>query len=132
MNFEVGDIVIIWNPGTPYTKQFKDHRAVITEIHEGEAFPYGVTFKNGYTLGFTAEEITPALETENASDPVNHPAHYTWLPGIEVIDITQHFSFVIGNALKYLMRAGHKGDAVEDLKKALWYIQFELKRLESN
>ena len=65
-------------------------------------------------------------------DPVNHPAHYTWLPrGLEVIDVTENFNFCRGNALKYIMRAGHKSDEVEDLRKAVWYLQREIARLES-
>ena len=63
------------------------------------------------------------------SDPVNHPSHYTWLPnGVEVIDITEHLGFCLGNAVKYILRADHKGKPVEDLRKALWYIRRELKR----
>jgi hypothetical protein len=64
-------------------------------------------------------------------DVVNHPSHYTWLPnGLEVIDVTAAFSFVRGNALKYLMRADHKGRTLEDLKKARWYIDYEIRQLE--
>ena len=64
-------------------------------------------------------------------DQVNHPDHYTWMKnGVEVIDITSQFSFTLGNALKYIMRAGHKGNALADLKKARWYIDYEIKRLE--
>lgn len=66
-----------------------------------------------------------------ATDQVNHPDHYTWLKdGVEVIDITSQFSFTLGNALKYIMRAGHKGEALEDLKKARWYVDYEIKRIE--
>jgi hypothetical protein len=63
-------------------------------------------------------------------DPVNHPAHYTGHPsGVECIDITEHFGFSLGNAIKYIWRAGLKSDsAVEDLEKAVWYIQREIKR----
>lgn len=63
-------------------------------------------------------------------DPIN-PSHYTWLPnGLEAIDITEHFNFCRGNALKYIIRAGRKGDsAIEDLTKALWYIDREIARL---
>ena len=65
------------------------------------------------------------------SDPVNHPAHYTWLPnGVEVIDITETFNFNLGNALKYIMRHEHKGNPMEDLKKARWYIDREISRRE--
>ena len=61
------------------------------------------------------------------TDNVNHPKHYTGpLVSIECIQITRHMGFLLGNAFKYIWRAGHKGDvkkAVEDLDKALWYIQ---------
>jgi len=67
------------------------------------------------------------------SDPVNHPQHYTSHPsGVECIQITQHLNFCIGNAVKYLWRAGLKGEAVEDLKKAAWYINCEINRLQQN
>ena len=64
-------------------------------------------------------------------DPINHPAHYTSHPsGVECIDIAEHMNFCLGNALKYIWRAGLKGDAVEDLKKARWYIDREIERIE--
>ena len=63
------------------------------------------------------------------SDHVNHPAHYTSHPsGIECITVTEHMGFNLGNALKYIWRADLKGDAVEDLKKARWYIDRELRK----
>ena len=53
---------------------------------------------------------------DKMDDNVNHPKHYTWLPnGIEVIDITENFNFCMGNALKYIMRADHKGNPIQDL-----------------
>ena len=59
-------------------------------------------------------------------DVVNHPKHYTNHPsGIECIQITEHMSFLMGNAMKYLWRADLK-NGVEDLKKAVWYIQREI------
>lgn len=62
-------------------------------------------------------------------DPINHPRHYTGHPsGIECIEITEHMGFCIGNAIKYLWRAGLKGDDIEDLRKAAWYIQREIGR----
>ena len=65
------------------------------------------------------------------NDAVNHPAHYTGHPsGIECIQVTEHMNFCVGNAVKYLWRAGLKGNAVEDLRKAAWYIEREIKRLE--
>jgi len=63
------------------------------------------------------------------NDPVNHPAHYTEHPsGVECIAITQHMNFCMGNALKYIWRADLKNDAVEDLEKAVWYLNCEIER----
>lgn len=65
---------------------------------------------------------------------VNHPPHYTTDPsGVECIEITRHRNFNIGNAIKYLWRAGIKDDSkqIEDLKKAIFYINDEINRLES-
>ena len=65
-------------------------------------------------------------------DPVNHPAHYTSHPsGIECIQITRWMNFNLGNAIKYIWRAGNKGNALEDLKKARWYLDDEIKRREA-
>ena len=66
-------------------------------------------------------------------DQVNHPTHYTTDPsGVECIQITRHRNFNIGNAFKYLWRAGIKNENthIEDLKKAIFYIQDEINRLE--
>lgn len=69
------------------------------------------------------------MSTEN--DPVNHPKHYTNHPsGVECIEITRHMSFNLGNAMKYLWRADLK-NGTEDLKKAVWYLQDEIKRREN-
>ena len=66
-------------------------------------------------------------------DNVNHPKHYTSHPsGVECIEITEHFNFCIGNAIKYLWRAGLKGEQVEDLRKARWYIDREIARILNN
>ena len=63
------------------------------------------------------------------TDPVNHPRHYTQHPsGIECIQVTRHMGFNLGNAIKYIWRADLKGDAVQDLKKAIWYIEDEIAR----
>lgn len=66
------------------------------------------------------------------TDAVN-PAHYRRFP-VEVIEITEHMNFCLGNAVKYLTRAGHKpgADVIEDLDKAIWYIQREKQRIEAS
>ena len=78
---------------------------------------------------------------DDIDDRVNHPSHYTWLKdlcGIEVIDITRHLDFCLGNAVKYILRAGHKSEngmnsrekEIEDLKKAIFYLNDKIETLE--
>ena len=78
---------------------------------------------------------------EEKEDRVNHPSHYTWLKelcGIEVIDITRHLNFNIGNVVKYVLRSGFKTEAgmtnldkaIEDLEKAEFYLKDEIERLK--
>lgn len=65
------------------------------------------------------------------SDAVNHPPHYNAHPsGVEAITVCEHMSFNIGNAMKYLWRADFKGNALEDLRKAAWYVQREIEKRE--
>ncbi|WP_438396446.1 DUF3310 domain-containing protein [Caballeronia sp. DA-9] len=65
------------------------------------------------------------------ADAVNHPAHYTQHPsGVECITITEHMGFNLGNAVKYVWRADLKANAIEDLKKARWYIDREIQKRE--
>jgi hypothetical protein len=62
-------------------------------------------------------------------DPVNNPAHYTAHPsGVDCIQITEHMTFNLGNAIKYIWRADLKGKPTEDLYKSIWYIQREINR----
>jgi hypothetical protein len=71
------------------------------------------------------------VATVKSNDPVNHPKHYTNHPsGIECIQITEHMGFNLGNAIKYIWRADLKADAIEDMKKAVWYIQREIAKRE--
>ena len=66
-------------------------------------------------------------------DAVEHPPHYAdVVPGIECIQVTQHFNFNRGNAIKYLWRAGNKNPEkeIEDLQKARQYIDFEIARVK--
>lgn len=73
------------------------------------------------------------------SDNVNHPQHYTSHPsGVECIEIAEHYDFCVGNAIKYLWRAGLKAEEgktdvqkeLEDLRKAQWYINRKIQQLE--
>lgn len=86
------------------------------------------------------QESTSKQKAPPSKDKVNHPSHYSYLKelcGVEVIDITRHMDFDIGNALKYLLRAGHKSEqgyddttkAIEDLQKAIFYIKDKINML---
>lgn len=77
---------------------------------------------------------------ETKVDNVNHPSHYTSHPsGIECITITRHYCFAIGSAIKYLWRAGLKKEQgledkekeIEDLRKAIWFINDRIKQLSN-
>lgn len=67
------------------------------------------------------------------ADLVDHPPHYTAHPsGVECITITEHMNFNLGNAIKYIWRAGLKDSKNhrEDLKKAAWYVAREIRRID--
>lgn len=93
-------------------------------------------------MPYTCKSETVVKPSAIIQERVNHPSHYTWLKdkcGIEVIDITRHMDFCLGNAIKYIMRAGHKQEAtltdnqkeIEDLEKAVWYIKDKIKMLKN-
>lgn len=60
-------------------------------------------------------------------DAVDHPDHYNQHP-VEVIDVVEHLNFCLGNAVKYVLRADFKGNPIQDLEKARWYINREIER----
>lgn len=80
--------------------------------------------------GPIAREIgSPTLGPDIDHDPVHAPRHYRQLPGgIEVIDITENLDFCLGNVVKYVLRADHKGEPVQDLEKGLWYLTRAIER----
>jgi len=66
-------------------------------------------------------------------DIVNHPPHYTSHPsGVECITITEHMSFTLGNVVKYVWRADLKGEGIEDLEKARWYLDREISKRKTD
>ena len=119
-----------------------------------EARPNDIHFSelefNKYYWEVTYEEIMRRMnehanqmwkeEQKAGNDNVNHPSHYTSHPsGVECITITRHYCFAIGNAIKYLWRAGLKQDGnltdkqkeIEDLQKAVWYINDRISQLQN-
>jgi hypothetical protein len=90
-----------------------------------------------------AQTILAVLDTQKISsgtlrskmtDMVNHPPHYTSDPsGVEAITVLRHRNYNIGNAMKYLWRAGIKNEDthIQDLEKAIFYIKDEIKRIQN-
>jgi len=83
--------------------------------------------------GDTTFNLPPDSYKKAIVDSINHPPHYNNSQAkcecgrrIECIDVTRHLNFNIGNAIKYLWRCDLKGASVEDLRKAIWYIQDEI------
>jgi hypothetical protein len=79
----------------------------------------------------TVDEYWEETFDHQRPDLVNNPPHYKHPSGVECIDIAETMTFCKGAALKYLWRAGQKGDEVEDLRKARWFIDREIQRLLS-
>jgi hypothetical protein len=91
-------------------------------------------FAPGSSKGFEPSSVSASCSgciPIDGNERVNHPQHYTSHPsGVECIDVVEHMSFNLGNACKYIWRAGLKSkDPAEDLRKAIWYVNREIGRL---
>lgn len=89
------------------------------------------TLQDDWSIG----EFNTNSDTVPPNELVNHPKHYNAHPsGVECITIIEHMTFNAGSAIKYLWRAGLKDSAplIQDLKKAKWYIEREIARLEGD
>lgn len=87
-----------------------------------------ITAKPGEVIYLSRKEWN--YMQDQANDAVNHPKHYTTHPsGVECIQVTEHMNFNLGNAMKYIWRAGEKGDRLIDLQKAAWYLNREIERI---
>ena len=104
-------------------------------IGDGCLLPEGHDGEHAFNVQQVNDYYTDRMTRVTAPEPdaVDHPAHYNQHPaGIECIDVVEAFNFNLGNAIKYIWRAGLKPDAstLEDLSKAAWYIQREIERIE--
>ena len=111
------------------------------KITQEELDNYKENCKKGHMERIAGYSIEYYDKNEIVEDKVNHPSYYTWLKelcGIEVIDIVRHMDFDLGNVLKYVLRQGRKSEegmsnkqkAIEDLKKARFYLDDKIKMLE--
>ncbi|MFF3453268.1 DUF3310 domain-containing protein [Streptomyces sp. NPDC002730] len=133
MRYVVGDSVKVIGNGA-----HSGYRGRVFSVnsHITAPYPYGVKLHVGGRLKYlnmAEDELEPDTSPVDITKTVDHPAHYTWIPnGIEVIDLVEHLNFSRGNAVKYICRAGKKSVSteLEDLKKALWYVEREIQRVE--
>lgn len=142
-----GDILVYIGEGYSLSSFTKNKAYPIKAFYDNK---YGVVLINDNN---SQSYINKAIVCSNfklvvyeEGDDVNHPSHYSYLKekcGIEVIDITRHLDFDLGNAVKYILRAGRKpiksenksdfhAGAIKDLKKAVWYLNDKIKMLEGN
>jgi hypothetical protein len=85
------------------------------------------------TVSISFKEIPEVDEWNLEDDPIKHPRHYTdVVPGVECKDVIGYFPHHVGAAIKYLWRHRSKGKPVQDLRKAIEFIQFEIERLEKS
>jgi hypothetical protein len=92
-------------------------------LWSGKHCKHNPVCEEGVLEHWVPDKSNPAF----AADPTN-PQHYRDYP-VEVIQLVRHLNFNRGNAVKYLCRAGKKDDELQDLRKALWYVQDEIQRL---
>lgn len=132
MKYNVGDKVKIrtdlhdgfWYGNSSFVGKMRDGMGKLATIRCVHSNSYIIDLDNGRYF-WTDEMFEPApVET------VNHPSHYN--NGIEAIDYIEshNMNFNVGNVIKYVTRAKHKGTELEDLKKASWYLNREIENLE--
>lgn len=133
--YEIKDITPEEIEAAQYINKIHNEKANVIERYStiGGSDPflsrvmYYFRFKNE---GYCFE--TDLVKVEQENDPVNSPAHYTY-GKIEVIDyiLDKQLDFCLGNVIKYVSRAGHKNNALEDLQKAAKYLEFKINELKT-
>lgn len=103
---------------------------------------YNIPYKKNIPIQFEEIAKNGTIVTEEKEEMVNHPNHYAWLKelcGIEPIDICRHLDFNCGSAVKYLLRKGKKEmnlsereQRVQDLSKAIFYLQDEIDMIKKS
>lgn len=140
LKFKVGDRVRLSNASLTNLNGRSGSVIKTSTVNNSYDYFIKLDFNNMEYWVFENELQREDAINEPTEDVVNHPTHYTSDPsGVECIQITRHRNFNVGNAIKYLWRAGLKvmlgEDAkkkqIEDLKKAIFYINDEIERLEN-
>ena len=109
----------------------RDFQHWFLSLDDRDAFEFWEEYTSGSDQNERLKEVMKKAEGL-LHDPVNHPTHYTnHKSGIECIQVTEYMNFCLGNAVKCIWRAGIKSDTpVEDLQKAIWYINREIERIK--
>lgn len=135
-----------WTSGTPRTVQHPEALTFFTYssgviMHANSDFGYFDEHENSeetlqslqtllvekVSVEDCKHTLIPNAVAQPTEDAVNNPKHYTSHPsGVECIDVTRHMSFNLGNATKYIWRCDLKKDAIEDLRKAIFYLNDEI------
>ncbi len=116
----------VYHNGTGSYDMIRDYQIVALLMGPTGSGPYFEEASNEVILKFEEKDHI-------AKDNVNHPRHYKSHPsGVECITVTEWMNFSLGNCVKYIWRAGEKGNQLEDLKKAQWYLNREISRLEKD
>lgn len=126
---EIVDILVEDNLETIYTLRRKG---------DGFEGKFGEEFLSNFETENPIREETSVDECEDCGDRVEHPNYYQLPNGIEVLDIVRYMDFDLGNACKYILRASKKSEegmtmkqkTIEDLKKAVFYLEDKIKMLE--
>lgn len=120
------------NPPPPPIKLSADETLKRLAANENLKRLQKVSNQSGLTIEKAIADKSPNRIT-NQSDDINHPSHYTQ-GDIEVIDYIEDkkLGYRLGNVVKYVSRAGHKDDAIKDLKKARWYLNREIEKREQH
>lgn len=138
--------VPVADPSRPYVRRegsaewpetfYIDTWEVVTDNIEAGDLTGGVNEAVDEDEGLIISGPLSFFDVNKTADVVNHPPHYKFSNGAEVIDITENLTFNGGNAVKYLARSTrqdgqNKGNVLEDLRKARWYIDREIERIEN-
>ena len=119
MGIGIGELALVTN--VPYSS--------IKSFEEGTLMPSLQVLKRiSEALNIDYKELNVE---EDKKEMVDHPSHYN-MGKFEAIDVIEDWElgFNLGNTVKYISRAGHKDNILQDLKKALWYLDREIKRIE--
>ena len=134
---DCGIIGFDWNLTTNNVGEWTFFKSPVTDglMTKEDFLSFDHQYKDDFRVRKFRESMEKTVERE-AIEMVDHPKHYQGKHGVEVIDIIEEFGlgFHLGNVIKYVLRAGHKSNELEDLEKAKWYLEriIGLKKTEDN